>query len=98
VTSFRAPHIGVQILEPEGQLSGIEALGAAAELRALKLLDDAPETVDLASRVSTTAAMSRTRRCRRSTSAGRFSRSRRMSDSTRSLRPDQPIYLIQLAF
>ena len=32
--------IAVEILKPERQLIGIEALGTAAELRALQLLDD----------------------------------------------------------
>jgi hypothetical protein len=47
VTGFRAGDIGAEILDPEGQLIGIEALGPASELPSLKLLDDALETVDL---------------------------------------------------
>ncbi len=39
-----------------------------------------------------------TKRCRRSMSEGRFARSRRMSDSSRSMRPNQHIYLILLMF
>src|SRR5579859_2758245 len=39
--------IAVEILKPERQLIGIEALGTAAELRALQLLDDGFETLDL---------------------------------------------------
>ncbi len=47
VGGFRAGHIGVEILESEGQLIGIEALGAAPEPGSLKLFDEALETSDL---------------------------------------------------
>jgi hypothetical protein len=47
VICFRAGDIGVEVLESEGQLIGIEALGPASELPSLKLLDEALETVDL---------------------------------------------------
>ncbi len=47
VGGFRAGHIGVEIFQPEGQLIGIEALGAASELGSLKLFDEALETSDL---------------------------------------------------
>ena len=39
--------IGLQLLEPEGHLVGIEALGAASEPRTLELLDDQAQPVDL---------------------------------------------------
>lgn len=48
VTGFRAGHVGVEVLEPEGQLTGIEALRAAVEPRSFELLDEALETLDLA--------------------------------------------------
>ncbi len=44
---FRAGDISVEVLDPEGQLIGIEALGAASELGSLKLFDEALETSDL---------------------------------------------------
>lgn len=47
MTGFRASSISVEVLEPEGQLITIKALGSASELRALKLLDDALEAFDL---------------------------------------------------
>ncbi len=47
VTGFRAGDIGVEILEPEGQLIGIEALGPASEPRSPKLPDDTLEAFDL---------------------------------------------------
>ena len=45
--SFRAGDIGIEVLDPEGQLIGIEALGAASKLGSLKLFDEALETSDL---------------------------------------------------
>ncbi len=36
--SFHAGDVGIEVLESEGKLVGIEALGAASELRSLKLL------------------------------------------------------------
>ena len=42
------PMIAVDIFQPERQLIGIKALGAAAELRSLKLFDDRLEALDLA--------------------------------------------------
>ncbi len=45
--SFRAGDVGTEVLDPEGQLIGIEALGAASELGSLKLFDEALETFDL---------------------------------------------------
>jgi len=45
---FFAGDIAVEIFKPKRQLIGIEALGATAELRALQLLDDGFETLDLA--------------------------------------------------
>jgi hypothetical protein len=45
--SFGTGDIGIEIFQPEGQLVGIELLGAASELPSLKLLDEAPETLDL---------------------------------------------------
>ncbi len=45
--SFRAGDIGIEIFQPEGKLVGIEALGAASELRPLKLFDEALEAFDL---------------------------------------------------
>ncbi len=45
--SFRAGDVGLEVLESEGQLIGIEALGAASELRSLKLFDEALKTSDL---------------------------------------------------
>jgi hypothetical protein len=47
VTGFRAGDIGVEIFQPEGQLIGIEALGAASELPSLKLFDEVLEAFDL---------------------------------------------------
>ncbi len=47
VIGFHAGDIGVEVLESEGQLIGIEALGPASELPSLKLLDEALETFDL---------------------------------------------------
>ncbi len=47
VTGFRAGDISVEVLDPEGQLIGIEALGAASEPGSLKLFDDTLETSDL---------------------------------------------------
>jgi hypothetical protein len=44
---FRAGDISVKVLDPEGQLIGIEALGAAPEPGSLKLFDEALETFDL---------------------------------------------------
>ncbi len=44
---FRAGDISVEVLDPEGQLIGIEALGAASELGSLKFFDDALKTSDL---------------------------------------------------
>ncbi len=44
---FRAGDISVEVLDPEGQLIGIEALGAASKLGSLKLFDEALETFDL---------------------------------------------------
>ena len=38
---------GTEVLDPEGQLIGIEALGAASEPGSLKLFDEALETSDL---------------------------------------------------
>jgi hypothetical protein len=43
-----AADIAVDIFQRERQLVGIKALGATAELRALKLLDDGLKTLDLA--------------------------------------------------
>ena len=45
---FFTGDIAVQIFKPERELIGIEALGAAAELRALQLLDDRFEALNLA--------------------------------------------------
>ena len=45
---FFTGEIAVEILKPERQLIGIKALGTAADLRALQLLDDGFETLDLA--------------------------------------------------
>ena len=45
--SFRAGDVGIEVLESEGKLVGIEALGAASELGSLKLFDEALETSDL---------------------------------------------------
>ena len=47
VTGFRAGDISVEVLDPEGQLIGIEALGAASEPGSLKFFDDALKTSDL---------------------------------------------------
>ena len=47
LTGFRVGDIGVEVLDPEGQLIGIKALGAASELGSLKLFDEALETSDL---------------------------------------------------
>ncbi len=47
VTGFRAGDIGIEVLESEGQLVGIEALGAASELPPLKLFDEALEAFNL---------------------------------------------------
>ena len=47
MTGFRAGDIGVEVLDSEGQLIRIKALGPAAKLPSLKLLDEALETVDL---------------------------------------------------
>ncbi len=45
--SFRAGDVSTEVLDPEGQLIGIEALGAASKLGSLKLFDEALETFDL---------------------------------------------------
>ena len=45
--SFRAGDISVEVLDPEGQPIGIEALGAASEPGSLKFFDDALKTSDL---------------------------------------------------
>ncbi len=45
--SFRAGDVGTEVLDPEGQLIGIEALGTASEPGSLKLFDEALETFDL---------------------------------------------------
>ncbi len=45
--SFRAGDVGTEVLDPEGQLIGVEALGAASKLGSLKLFDEALETFDL---------------------------------------------------
>jgi hypothetical protein len=45
--SFRAGDVGIEVLESEGELVGIEALGAASELPSLKLFDEALETSNL---------------------------------------------------
>ncbi len=45
--NFRAGDVGIEILDSEGQLIGIEALGAASKLGSLKLFDEALETSDL---------------------------------------------------
>ncbi len=47
MVSFRAGDVGIEILDPEGQLIGIEALGAASEPGSLKLFDEALKTSDL---------------------------------------------------
>ncbi len=39
--------VGTEVLDPEGQLIGIEALGAASKLGSLKLFDEALKTSDL---------------------------------------------------
>src|SRR4029077_16058117 len=44
---FFACEIAVQIFKPQGQLIGLERLGAAAELHSLELLDDRFESLDL---------------------------------------------------
>ncbi len=44
---FHARQIGVEVVKPQGQLIGIEALGAAAELPTLKLFEEALEPLDL---------------------------------------------------
>ncbi len=44
---FGAGDVGIEVLESEGKLVGIEALGAASELRSLKLFDEALKTSDL---------------------------------------------------
>ena len=75
-------NIGVKVFERQRQLVGIEPFGTAAELRPLELPDDRLQALDLPSRLSTTAAMSRTRRCRSSGSEGRSSRSINMANST----------------
>ena len=41
VVSFRAGDVGTEVLDPEGQLIGIEALGAASKLGSLTLFDEA---------------------------------------------------------
>ena len=43
-----AGEIALEVFKPEGELVGIETLGTAAKLRALQLLDDGSETLDLA--------------------------------------------------
>ena len=45
--SFHAGDVGIEVLESEGKLVGVEALGAAPELPSLKLLDDALKAVNL---------------------------------------------------
>ena len=45
--SFRAGDVGIEVLESEGELVGVEALGAASKLGSLKLFDEALETSDL---------------------------------------------------
>ncbi len=45
--SFRAGDVGTEVLDPEGQLIGIEPLGAASEPGSLKFFDDALKTSDL---------------------------------------------------
>lgn len=80
--TFRVRQVRLDVLQGERQLVGIQALGAAAELRPLQLLDDRLEPVDLPVTTSTTAAMSRTSCCSRAVSEGRLSRSNRMADST----------------
>jgi hypothetical protein len=47
MVSLYAGHVGVEVLQPEGKLIGIEAFGPASVLRAPKLLDDALEAFDL---------------------------------------------------
>ena len=47
LVGFGAGDVGIEVFESEGQLIGIQALGAASELPPLKLLDDALETFDL---------------------------------------------------
>jgi hypothetical protein len=44
---FGAGGVGIEVFQPEGQLVGIELLGAASELPSLELFDEAPETIDL---------------------------------------------------
>jgi hypothetical protein len=43
-----APDVGVEVIEPERHLIRVEPLGPTPELRALQLLDDQPELLDLA--------------------------------------------------
>jgi hypothetical protein len=45
---FGASDVAIEIFQTEGELIGIEALGAAAELRPLKLFDDRLKALDLA--------------------------------------------------
>gem|GEM_PF-4422383 len=47
-TCLDAAHIGVDLVQTEGQLIGMQAFGPAAKLRALKLLDDDLKAFDLA--------------------------------------------------
>ena len=42
-----AADVGIEVLEPERQLIGVEPLGPTSELRTLQLLDDQPELLDL---------------------------------------------------
>jgi hypothetical protein len=44
---FGAGSVGIEVFQAESQLVRIELLGAASELPSLKLLDEAPETLDL---------------------------------------------------
>jgi hypothetical protein len=47
LSGFHAREVCIEVFQPEGQLVGIEALGAAPELAAPKRLDEALETLDL---------------------------------------------------